>query len=210
MFSELFYHYKDISPDFVADFLVQGNNPKPTIRNDKLRLIPWLKPTFVVMSCKQKERCFKSSDTAIGGCICYDFVLMDGSKTLFAARLNSGLLRKLLGYTIHPGASITIDDWDMILLQHKDDEPMLNRAVMFIKGFSWTPAPSINSFAHPDISSAKEWTTDTFQKALFDFSSLKMLKSTSVFACTIGIRTERLALGTTLVLLKLVSSMAIG
>jgi hypothetical protein len=91
MFSALFYHYNDISLDFIADFLVQGNNPKPTVRNDKLSLVPRLNPTFVVMSCHQKERCFKSSDTMVGNCICYDFVLMDGSKVLFAAQLNSGL-----------------------------------------------------------------------------------------------------------------------
>jgi hypothetical protein len=28
----------------------------------------------------------------------------------------------------------------------------------------------MNSFAHPDIASAEEWTTDSFQKALFDFA----------------------------------------
>lgn len=166
MLTKLFYHYKDISPDFIADYLVQGNNPKPTIRNDKLRLVPRMKPTFVVMSCKQKERSFKSSESLVGTCVCYDFVLMDGSKTLFAARLNSGLSKKLHGYTVYPGASLTVEDWDIIQLRHDEEEPMLNRLVMFIKGFSWTPAPSVNSFAHPDIDSAEEWTTDTFQKAI--------------------------------------------
>jgi hypothetical protein len=45
---------------------------------------------------------------------------------------------------------------------------MLNRVVMFIKGFTWTPAPLLNTFAHPEIESSDEWTTDTFQKAVFE------------------------------------------
>jgi hypothetical protein len=172
MLVDLFYHYKDISPDFIADYLV-GNNPHPTIRNDKLRLIPRLKPTFVVMSCHKKERCFKSSDTKVGIADCYDFVLMDGSKTLFAARLNSGLTKQIHGYNILPGASITVLDWDIIPLCHSEVEPIMNRMVMFIKAFTWTTAPSINSFAHPEMASSDEWTTDTFQKALFDFDMVR-------------------------------------
>jgi hypothetical protein len=100
---------------------------------------------------------------------CYDFVLMDGSKTIFVARLNSGLSKQICGYNILPGASITVLEWDFIELRHCDVEPIMNRVVMFIKSFTWTVAPSINTFHYPEICSVDEWTTDTFQKALFDF-----------------------------------------
>jgi hypothetical protein len=121
------------------------------------------------MSCKKSERSFKSSDAKIGSAECYDFVLMDGSKAIFAACLNSGLSKQIRGYNIYPGASITVTDWDFIQLCHCEFEPIMNHVVMFIKGFSWTLAPSVNTFNHPEISSADKWTTDTFQKALFDF-----------------------------------------
>jgi hypothetical protein len=100
MLFDLVWNYRDISPDFIADFLVQDNNPKPTVRNDKLRLVPRLVPTFVVLSCVAKERCFKGSDLNTGVAKCYDLVLMDGSKTCFAARLNSGLTKRIHGYNI--------------------------------------------------------------------------------------------------------------
>jgi hypothetical protein len=169
MLVDLFYHYKDISPDFIADYLVQ-NNPKPTVRNDNLRLESGLKPTFVVMACERKERCYAGSNNLVGSSVCYDFVLMDGSKTVFAARLNSGLSKQLHGYSVLPGASLTVTDWDMIPLRHDPDEAIMNRLVMFIKGFTWTPAPSVNTFLLPEIDSANEWTTDCFQKARFDFA----------------------------------------
>jgi hypothetical protein len=44
---------------------------------------------------------------------------------------------------------------------------------MFIKAFTWNPAPSVNTFAFPEISEAEEWTTDTFQKALFDLNLVR-------------------------------------
>jgi hypothetical protein len=173
MIFELLWSYKDISPDFIADFLVQRNNPKPTVRNDKLRLVPKLAPTFVVLSCLQKERCFKGSDLNTGVATCFDLVLMDGSKCCFAARLNSGLTKKLRGYNVLPGASFTVKDYDMILLSHDTEEPILNRLVMFVKDFEWTTAPSANYFRYPEMAAAEEWTTDTFQKALFDFDVVK-------------------------------------
>jgi hypothetical protein len=82
-------------------------------------------------------------------------------------------MKQLLGYNVYPGASITVLDWDIIPLRHKEDEPIINRIVIFIKSFSWSPAPSVNTFAFPDIASSDEWTTDTFQKALFDFSLVR-------------------------------------
>jgi hypothetical protein len=94
---------------------------------------------------------------------------MDGSKTCFAARVNSGLLRRLHGYNILPGASFTVKDWDMILLAHDADKPIMNRLVMFVKDFEWQTAPSINTFRYPKMAASDEWTMDTFQKALFDF-----------------------------------------
>jgi hypothetical protein len=178
MLVDLFWHYKDISPDFMADFLVQGGTSKPTIRNDNLSLVPQLKPTFVIMSCLKKERCFKGNATNTGTTTCYDFVLMDGSKCLFSARLNSGLSGKLNGYSILPGASITVTDWEIIPLSHDVEEPIENRIVMFIKGFEWWPAPSVNCFAHPEIASSEEWTTDTFQKAVFEFDVVKQVDRT--------------------------------
>jgi hypothetical protein len=94
---------------------------------------------------------------------------MDGSKTLFAARLNSGLLNQIKGYSIYPGASLTVMDWEFVPLCHLEHEPILNRVVMSIKGFSWTPAPSINTFAQPEFESSDEWTTDMFQnKSILD------------------------------------------
>jgi hypothetical protein len=174
MMFDLVWAYKDISPDFVADFLVQGNNPKPTAQNDKLRLVPKLFPTFVVMSCVVKERCFKGSDLNTGVASCYDLVLMDGSKTCFAARLNSGLTKKLHGYTVLPGASFTVKDYDIILLTHDSNEPILNRMVMFVKVFSWQTAPSYNTFGYPEIDSSDEWTTDTFQKVFLTSMWYKM------------------------------------
>jgi hypothetical protein len=86
-------------------------------------------PTFVVLLCVVKESCFKGSDLNTGVATCYDLVLMDGSKTCFAARVNSGLTKKLYGYTILPGASFTAKDWDMILLSHEQDEPIMNQLV---------------------------------------------------------------------------------
>jgi hypothetical protein len=169
MIFELLWNYKDISPNFIADFLVQGTNLKPTLRNDKLRLVPRLAPTFVVLSCVVKERCFKGSDLNTGVASCYDLVLMDASKACFAARLNSGLTKKLHGYNVLPGASFTVKDYDMILLSHDFEEPILNRMVMFVKDFEWQTAPSANHFRYPEMAASDEWTTDTFQKANFDF-----------------------------------------
>jgi hypothetical protein len=117
---------------------------------------------------QEKEKCFKSSDTKVGAADTYEFVLMDGSKTVFVARLNSGLTKQIHGYNVLLGASLTVTDHDIIPLIHSQIEPMLNRIIMFIKGFTWTPAPSLNTFAHPEIESLDEWTTDTFQKAVFE------------------------------------------
>jgi hypothetical protein len=194
MLVDLFWHYKDISPDFMADFLVQGGKHKPTVRNDTLRLVPQLKPTFVIMSCLRKERCFKGNSTSTGPATVYDFVLMDGSKCLFSARLNSGLSSKLNGYSILPGASITVRDWEMIPLTHDVEEPIENRICMFIKDFEWYPAPSVNCFAHPEIAESDEWTTDTFQKAIFDFDVVKQVERTKtlrMFNWTLDKRTSK-------------------
>jgi hypothetical protein len=130
------------------------------------------------MSCLKKERCFKGNAATTGRTDCYDFVLMDGSKCLFSARLNSGLSSKLHGYSILPGASMTVTDWEFITLSHDEEEPMENRIVMFIKGFEWHPAPSVNCFAHPEIAASEEWTSDTFQKAMFEFTLVKEVEKT--------------------------------
>jgi hypothetical protein len=192
MLVHLFWSYKNISPDFITDYLVQGgDNPKPTVRNDRLRLVPRLHPTFVVMSCQVKERCFKSSEASNGTCVCYDFVLMDGSKTLFSARLNSGLSKQLHRYNVFPGASMTITDYDIIPLCHEEDEPIVNRMVMFIKGFSWTTAPAVNTFAFPGVAEADDWTTDTFQKAIFDFYVVRSVETIRMFNYGMDKRTGR-------------------
>jgi hypothetical protein len=181
MLVDLFWSYRDISPNFIADYLVEGGgNPKPTVlvRNDKLRLVPKLHPTFVVMSVQVKERCFKSSEASNGMRVCYDFVLIDGSKTLFSARLNSGLSKQLHGYNVLPGAAMTVSDYNIIPLQHEKEQPIENRLVMFIKGFMWTTAPLVNTFAFPGVAEADDWTTDTFQKAIFDFDVVRSVELT--------------------------------
>lgn len=97
-----------------------------------------------------------------------DFVLRDGSMTLFAARLNSGLTKQLLGYQLFPDASITVTDWDFIPHKHGNDEPCENCLVMFIKGFYWTAAPSMESVGNPKLLKLEEITKENFQKAQFD------------------------------------------
>jgi hypothetical protein len=91
-----------------------------------------------------------------------------------------------------PGASITVLEWDFIELRHCDFEPIMNRVVMFIKSFTWTPAPSINTFRYTKICSVDEWTTDMFQKALFDFdlvADVEKKKSIRMFNWNMGQKT---------------------
>ena len=70
----------------------------------------------------------------------FNFVLMDGSSCLFAARLNSGLSPKFEEEDYeNPGATITVKDHHFIWMW---DESLLEfRVVMLIKDYEWIPAP---------------------------------------------------------------------
>ena len=46
--------------DFVADVLVQGRNPKPTVRNKDCKLVGG-DPAFVVLDCEKIERGYESA-----------------------------------------------------------------------------------------------------------------------------------------------------
>ena len=58
---------------------------------------------------------------------------MDGSMTLFYARLNSGVMWKLKGLDLHAGATLEIVDHEFLWLW--EDELMEWKAVMLIKEF---------------------------------------------------------------------------
>ena len=124
------------------------NHAKPTVRDDDLRLSGG-KPTFTVMMCKEIHRGFDDGKPNIhrNKTKIVEMVLMDGSHTLFVARLNSGIIHKLLGGFIEVGSLITIKDHDFIWMWAGN--MFESRAMMFVKYFDWEPNVC-DSSAHMD------------------------------------------------------------
>ena len=66
---DLFCH-PEISADYVADVLVQGRNPKPTVRDKDCKLVGG-NPTFVVLKVSKSVRNFQGNSNP-SAAIIYD------------------------------------------------------------------------------------------------------------------------------------------
>ena len=53
----IWHRHPIISPDYMADVLTQGRNPKPTVRDEKLKLVGG-NPSFLVMRTSVLEKGF--------------------------------------------------------------------------------------------------------------------------------------------------------
>lgn len=87
-----------------------------------------------------------------------EFVLMDGSYTCFVARLNSGIVKKLLGSEPLLGSTVTVKDHAFIWPWNK--ELVEWRTVVFAKDFEherppytsgYKAADDVESFSCPDF-----------------------------------------------------------
>ena len=127
------------SPDYMADVIITQHS-KPTVRGTDLKPIGG-KPNLTVLRTKEVYRGFDGGSPRSADMVkTYELVLMDGSYCCFVARLNSGIIHKLLSTKIIPGSRITVLDHEFIWLL--DDDDIINRrTVMFIKDFKWELPP---------------------------------------------------------------------
>lgn len=163
------YWYTDENPDFIADVLTQEWNPKPTVRDIKLKLVGG-SPKFTVMRYRKSESGFHGGSSGRKSAVnVYDMVLMDGARVAFFARVNSGLSHLLDDLTtLQPGALITVHDHTFIRLWC---EKLLEwRVVMLIKDFEFRPAPLVDSVLCPEASAASSFADAKWQKSVYDFN----------------------------------------
>ena len=170
MFVDLYWKTDVASPEFIADVIVQGKNPKPSVRDAHLKVVGG-DPTFVVMRTRKIQLGYEGGHpTHKSGTSVYNFVLMDGSFVCFSARLNSGLTSQLDGHTLHPGSSITVKDHAFIWMW--SEKVCEYRCVMLIKKFSWEQGPVIDHEDHPEAVASSSFCCDDFQKDQFDFETM--------------------------------------
>lgn len=155
--ADIFYHHPGPSPEYIGDSLVQGRNPKPTVRGEDMKLHGG-KPTFVLMRIGKHMRNFEDcNDDFNSKAVVFDLVLMDGSFACFPARLNSGLSHKVKGVKIHPGAKFTVLDHQMIWLKANTQSQEERCMVMLINDFTWREAPVIDPHKDPDVVASDRW-----------------------------------------------------
>ena len=97
----------------------------------------------------------------------FDLVLMDGSKCLFYARVNSSVSWKLKGHVLVPGTTIVVTDHQFIW--HTEKEAHDWKAVMLINSFKCESAPIVNETLHPTSVAMDSWKGDGKAKDQFDF-----------------------------------------
>jgi hypothetical protein len=130
-----------IAGDFMADVITQRNNANPTVRDDDLQLVGGY-TTFVVLRTRKVERGFDGGTPKHkSGAFVYNLVLMDGSNTVFAARLNSGLTARMAEITQHnAGSTITVKKKHFVWME--EVHHLNPRGIMTIDNFDWHDAPS--------------------------------------------------------------------
>ena len=123
------------SPDYMADVIAMKWS-KPTVRGPSLRLEGG-KPSFILTKVKEVSRGFDGGSPRHNSkAKTLELVLMDGSFTCFAARLNSSLMPKLFGHSTMPlGTKVTVLDHEFIWMWN--EKLLETRTVMFIKDFKW-------------------------------------------------------------------------
>ena len=140
------------------------------MRNDNLKLVGG-KPSFIVMQSKEVFRGFEGGTPSRDArARTYDLVLMDGSYSCFAARLNSGIIRKLNGHELGRGAKITVNDHDFIWMWNED--LLETRTVMFIKDFEWEHSPALHQLKQRESLEVQSWRSSEFNKDMFDSTPL--------------------------------------
>ena len=133
--------YPDASPSFIEDVLGKETDT-PDIRTGEAmgQPTPGAALKCTVVRSQQEARNYGVKKKP---CSVYKLVLMDGSKAMFSAVLNSGLTHKIIGSgkDFLPGSTVTIHDYALIWMnaEHYFEWKM----VMLIKKFEWNPAPNM-------------------------------------------------------------------
>ena len=134
-------HNDDGSVDYITETVLDVDskpNPNVMVDGEVVKTGGRTPPQFVVMKVERKSVGWGNQKKPIN---VYQFVLMDGSNTLFKAVTNAGLSMML--QDDHPCVGSTVVVKNFAWIWKSSEDKTLFFGIMLIKGLGWNPPPVV-------------------------------------------------------------------